>query len=56
MELLVDKILCLALGHYPGTNSCKYTWFLSNGLENDKKRQKLLKIAKKKDKICCIKN
>ena len=32
MELQSDKILCLALGLYPSTNSCKYTSFLSGEL------------------------
>ena len=49
MELQLDKILCLTLGHYPSTNSCKYTCFLPTRLKNYNKRQNRFKI----DKIKC---
>ena len=32
MELQLDKMLCLTMGHYPSTNACKYTWFSPTGL------------------------
>ena len=60
MELHLDKILRLTLGHYASTNFCKYTWFLPTVLRNCNKRQSGFKFDKikmwlKYGKIGCIK-
>ena len=44
MELQLDKILCLTLGHCSSINSCKCTWFLPTELKNYNKRQNRFKI------------
>ena len=55
MELQLDKIFCLTLRHYPGTNSCNYTWLLPAGLKNSNKRQNRFKIDKQKCDLNMIK-
>ena len=58
IELQLDKILCLTLGLYPSTNSCKYKRLLSTGLKKKNERYDCFKIEidlKTKQKICDVK-
>ena len=47
MELQLNEILRLTLGHYPSTNSCKYTWFFAYWVKKITIKDKIdLKIDK----------